>query len=261
MAVKGRVSRAESRSGPSFFCGLWPGVLFGAAMLFCVVQAAAVVPVAWAADSDMFVRKRHQMVARQIRARGVADPDILRAMSTVPRHLFVPDGFQRLAYEDSPLPIGRGQTISQPYIVAYMTEMLHVKPQHSVLEIGTGSGYQAAVLAELTSRVYTMEIIRELAETAGKRLKETGYASVNVRQGDGYYGWPDAAPFDAIMVTAATEFVPPPLLQQLKEGGRMIIPVGSPFYVQHLMLIEKKQGQISTRSLMPVRFVPFRRSQ
>jgi protein-L-isoaspartate(D-aspartate) O-methyltransferase len=162
---------------------------------------------------------------------------------------------------DGPLPIGHGQTISQPYIVAYMTEILRIKPQHKVLEIGTGSGYQAAVLAELTNQVYTVEIIPELANSAGKRLKKTGYSSVKARQGDGYHGWPDAAPFDAIMVTAAAEFIPPPLLQQLAEGGRMIIPVGSPFYVQHLMLVEKRQGEISTRSLMLVRFVPFRRSQ
>jgi protein-L-isoaspartate(D-aspartate) O-methyltransferase len=173
----------------------------------------------------------------------------------------VADHLQRQAYTDGPLPIGYGQTISQPYIVAYMTEILQIQPQHKVLEIGTGSGYQAAVLAELTDRVHTIEIIPELAESVEKRLKKIGLSSVKVRQGDGYYGWPDAAPFDAIMVTAAAEFIPPPLLRQLREGGRMIIPVGSPFYVQHLMLVEKKRGEIITRSMMPVRFVPFRRSK
>jgi protein-L-isoaspartate(D-aspartate) O-methyltransferase len=225
------------------------------------VAVAGVLPAAWATDSDKFLKKRHQMVDRQIRDRGISDQKVLLAMSTVPRHLFVPDYLRRQAYMDGPLPIGHGQTISQPFIVAYMTEILHIKPHHKVLEIGTGSGYQAAVLAELTDRVYTMEIIPELADTAGKRLKETGYTNVLVRQGDGYHGWPEEAPFDAIVVTAAAEFIPPPLLQQLKDGGRMIIPVGSPFFVQHLMLVEKKQAKITTRSLMPVRFVPFRRSR
>lgn len=224
--------------------------------------AASGLSAATAAESpDGFQHKRRKMVAEQLKPRGIADQSVLRAMGTVPRHLFVPAFLRHQAYMDGPLPIGHGQTISQPFIVAYMTEMIRLQSQHRVLEIGTGSGYQAAVLAELTDRVYTMEIIPELADTAGKRLKKTGYASVNVRQGDGYHGWPEAAPFDAIVVTAAAEFIPPPLLQQLKEGGRMIIPVGSPFYVQYLMLVEKKQGKITTRSLMPVRFVPFRRSQ
>ncbi len=205
--------------------------------------------------------KRRKMVASQLKSRGISNPLVLRAMATVPRHLFVSSHLRQLAYIDGPLPIGHGQTISQPYIVAYMTEILHIKQQDKVLEIGTGSGYQAAVLAELTERVYTMEIVPELADTAAERLKEMGCGSVNVRQGDGYHGWPKAAPFDAIMVTAAAEFIPPPLLKQLKEGGRMIIPVGSPFNVQHLMMVEKKEGKITTRSLMLVRFVPFRRSQ
>ena len=211
--------------------------------------------------ADRFVDKRRSMVARQIQARGIEDKDVLRAMTTVPRHLFVPEKLRRRAYADIPLPIGHGQTISQPYIVAYMTEIIQPKPDCRVLEIGTGSGYQAAVLAELAGRVYTMEIVPELAKDAKDRLRKLDYAKVEARQGDGYYGWPEAAPFDAIMVTAAAEFIPPPLLDQLKEGGRMIIPVGSPFYVQHLMLVEKNQGKITTRSLLPVRFVPFRRSQ
>lgn len=259
MAAGKRVRVQDNNAGWFF-----PGELLEEALLFVLVLCVALagsLSAARADDADKFVKKRLQMVDNQIRDRGINDLETLRAMSTVPRHLFVPDYLRRQAYADGPLPIGHGQTISQPYIVAYMTEILHIKPQQRVLEIGTGSGYQAAVLVELTDHVYTMEIIPELADTAGRRLKETGYGSVNARQGDGYHGWPAAAPFDAIMVTAAAEFIPPPLLKQLKEGGRMIIPVGSPFYVQHLMLVEKKQGTITTRSMMPVRFVPFRRAQ
>ena len=259
MAAKKRVTEQDNNSGQLLPCGLQLGTLL-LTLLSCVALAG-VFSAAWADNSDAFQKKRRQMVASQIKGRGISDLKVLRAMSTIPRHLFVPNYLRRQAYVDGPLPIGHGQTISQPYIVAYMTEILDIKPQHKVLEIGTGSGYQAAVLAELSDQVYTMEIIPELARSAGKRLKKTGYTSVNARQGDGYHGWPDAAPFDAIMVTAAAEFIPPPLLQQLAEGGRMIIPVGSPFYVQHLMLVEKKQGEITTRSLMLVRFVPFRRSQ
>jgi len=218
-------------------------------------------PAEAADDPDRFTIKRHQMVDSQIKGRGISDREVLRAMSSVPRHLFVPDYLQRQAYQDGPLPIGYGQTISQPFVVAYMTEILAIKPHHRVLEIGTGSGYQAAVLAEMTNQVYTMEIIPELADSAGNRLKELGYSKIRARQADGYHGWNEAAPFDAIVVTAAAEFIPPPLLQQLKEGGRMIIPVGSPFVIQHLMLVEKKEGKTTTRSLMPVRFVPFRRSR
>lgn len=226
-------------------------------MLICAGLGAALPAPAF---SDTFAEKRRHMVVSQLKGRDITDPKTLRAMSTVPRHLFVPAYLRQQAYIDGPLPIGHGQTISQPYIVAYMTAILQIKPQQRVLEIGTGSGYQAAVLAELTDQVYTMEIIPELAVGAARRLQQAGYDSVTVRQGDGYHGWPDAAPFDAIMVTAAAEFIPPPLLQQLKEGGRMIIPVGSPFYVQHLMLVNKEEGKITSRSLMPVRFVPFRRS-
>ena len=259
MAARKQVRVQDKYSGWFFLCGLRPGALF-LALVLCVALAG-IFSAARADDSDKFRKKRLQMVDSQIRNRGINDLETLRAMSTVPRHLFVPEYLRRQAYADGPLPIGHGQTISQPYIVAYMTEILHIKPKHRVLEIGTGSGYQAAVLAELTDQVYTMEIISELADTAGRRLKKTGYSSVNVRQGDGYRGWPEAAPFDAIMVTAAAEFIPPPLLKQLKEGGRMIIPVGSPFYVQHLMLVEKHQDKITTHSMMPVRFVPFRRAQ
>ncbi|MCL7488840.1 MAG: protein-L-isoaspartate(D-aspartate) O-methyltransferase [Desulfobulbaceae bacterium] len=214
-----------------------------------------------AAAADGLEAERERMVAQQLADRGITDKNVLRALQTVPRHLFVPKKTRRMAYADVPLPIGHGQTISQPYIVAFMTEIIQPGSNHRVLEIGTGSGYQAAVLAELTDRVYTMEIIPELAEDAKDRLQKLGYANVEVRQGDGYNGWPEASPFDAIVVTAAAEFIPPPLIDQLKEGGRMIIPVGSPFYVQHLMLVEKNQGRITTRKLLPVRFVPFRRSE
>ena len=184
-------------------------------------------------------------------------PGVLDAMATVPRHAFVPTDRQSSAYDNRPLPIGHGQTISQPYIVAIMTDLLDPQPGHRVLELGTGSGYQAAVLAELVDQVYSIEIIESLAESAGERLRRLGYANVTTRTGDGYYGWPEAAPFDAIVVTAAASHVPPPLLEQLRIGGRMIIPVGSRFTVQQLILIEKDaDGSFVSRPLLPVRFVP-----
>ncbi len=200
------------------------------------------------------------MVRTQIAARGVSDPATLRAMGAVQRHRFVPQSLLGDAYDDRPLPIGYGQTISQPYIVAAMTESLRPRPEHRVLEIGTGSGYQAAVLAEIVGKVYTVEIIPELGEAARERLRNLGYRDLEVRIADGYDGWPEQAPFDAIVVTAAAEYIPPPLIKQLKEGGRMVIPVGAPFFNQTLILVEKKRGEITTRQLMPVLFVPFRRS-
>ncbi|MHB1348368.1 MAG: protein-L-isoaspartate(D-aspartate) O-methyltransferase [Desulfobulbaceae bacterium] len=229
----------------------------------CTTTTCAVAPPAAtsAEATDAFRQHRKQMVAGQLRDRDIINEEVLRAMAAVPRHLFVPARLRDQAYIDFPLPIGHGQTISQPYIVAYMTQEIQPKPSHRVLEIGTGSGYQAAILAELVERVYTVEIIPELAKDAGKRLRELGYERVETREGDGYHGWPEAAPFDAIVVTAAAEFIPPPLLEQLKEGGRMIIPVGSPYHVQHLTLVEKEQGRITTRKLLPVRFVPLRRSK
>lgn len=211
--------------------------------------------------TDLFGQQRREMVELQLKERDIDDPSVLRAMGAVPRHLFVPERLQSQAYIDFPLPIGYGQTISQPYIVAYMTQAILPESRHRVLEVGTGSGYQAAVLAELVERVYTMEIVPELAKSAGRRLGELGYNKVEAKEGDGYHGWPDAGPFDAIVVTAAAEFIPPPLLQQLKDGGRMIIPVGSPFHVQHLTLVEKKEGKITTRILLLVRFVPLRRTK
>lgn len=210
--------------------------------------------------SQNFSRQRQIMVSSQIKARGISDQNTIRAMGNVPRHLYIPYNQRNSAYEDRPLPIGYGQTISQPYIVAYMTEIVNPKGDQKVLEIGTGSGYQAAVLAEIVDHVYTIEIVRPLGETAKTALLQN-YNNVSVKVGDGYYGWEEHAPFDAIVVTAAAEYIPPPLIEQLKEGGRMVIPVGSPFRVQQLMLIEKKNGQISSRSLMPVRFVPFTSSE
>jgi protein-L-isoaspartate(D-aspartate) O-methyltransferase len=208
-----------------------------------------------------FTRQREKMVKSQIEKRGIRDAATLTALRKVPRHLFVPESVVKDAYEDRPLPIGYGQTISQPYIVAYMTEIVKPTPDHRVLEIGTGSGYQAAVLAEVVKEVYTIEIVDSLGNQARNRLSKLNYKKVTVRTGDGYYGWKEKSPFDAIVVTAAAEHIPPPLIEQLKEGGRMIIPIGSPFRVQQLMLVEKKAGKTRTTSIMPVRFVPFKRSQ
>jgi len=196
------------------------------------------------------------MIDWQIRGRGVTDEEVLRAMSTVPRHEFVPPEYQNQAYDDHPLPIGYGQTISQPYIVALMTELLELKPGSKVLEIGTGSGYQAAILAELTDQVYTVEIIPELAEQAAKRLARLGYTNVRVKTGDGYYGWEEHAPYDAIIVTCAPDHVPQPLIDQLRDGGRLVIPVGPPGGYQTLWQIRKEGDQIKSRNVTGVIFVP-----
>ncbi|MEW6702550.1 MAG: protein-L-isoaspartate(D-aspartate) O-methyltransferase [Bacteroidota bacterium] len=212
-------------------------------------------------QDDPYERDREKMVLTQIEMRGVTDMATLSSMKKVQRHLFVPRHLRDNAYEDRPLPIGYGQTISQPFIVAYMTEIIRPDKNSKMLEIGTGSGYQAAVLAEIISDVYTIEIITELSNSSEKKLKELGYKNVYVKNADGYYGWKEQAPFDAIIVTAAAEFIPPPLIEQLKNGGRMIIPVGSPFQTQMLMLIEKKDGKVTTKSLMPVMFVPFKRGK
>ena len=210
---------------------------------------------------DTYKSQRERMVKNQIESRGIRNKETLRALRTVKRHLFVPESLIENAYEDRPLPIGYGQTISQPYIVAYMTEIIKPEKEHKVLEIGTGSGYQAAVLAEIVDQVYTIEIITELSTAAKERLKKLNYRNVEVMNADGYYGWKKHAPFDAIVVTAAAEYVPPPLIEQLKEGGRMVIPVGSPFLVQTLILVKKENGKVLTESLLPVRFVPFKRSE
>ncbi|MHC4560002.1 MAG: protein-L-isoaspartate(D-aspartate) O-methyltransferase [Planctomycetota bacterium] len=203
------------------------------------------------------LKERARMVDWQIEGREVKDPNVLTAMRVVPRHAFVRTTEQRYAYSDQPLPIGLGQTISQPYIVAFMTEALKLNRNSKVLEIGTGSGYQAAVCAEIAQQVYTIEIVEELAKTAKKRLKELGYPNVFVRFGDGFFGWPEQAPFDAIIGTAAAGRVPEPLIEQLKSGGRMILPYGSPRGFQYLVLITKdKDGKLLKRNVMPVRFVP-----
>ena len=210
---------------------------------------------------DPFAGKRDAMVRDQIQARGVHHEATLRAMKKVPRHLFVPESLQNVAYEDYPLPIGYGQTISQPYIVAYMTAVVAPEKDFRVLEIGTGSGYQAAVLAEIVDSVFTIEIVQELATTAEQRLQRLNYRNIMVRCGDGYAGWTEHAPFDAIIVTAGAKEIPPPLSEQLKEGGKMVIPVGPAHAVQSLMLVSKKNGELTKTSLMPVRFVPFTREK
>ena len=206
---------------------------------------------------DEFEGLRHQMVETQIKARGVTDQNVLEAMKNVPRHLFVPETYQSSAYR--PLPIGQGQTISQPYIVGYMTEAVKPHENQVVLEVGTGSGYQAAVLAEIVKEVYTLEIIPELGIMAKERLTILGYENVHAKVSDGYHGWAEHGPFDAIVVTAAAEEIPGPLLDQLADGGRMIIPVGSQFSVQNLVLVTKKNGQLKQKKLFGVRFVPFTR--
>ena len=204
---------------------------------------------------------REKMVNSQIKARGIQDRFTLAAMRTVPRHKFVPEGLIASAYLDSPLPIGYGQTISQPYIVAFMTEIIKPQKNFTVLEIGTGSGYQAAILAHIVDSVYTIEIVEELYIQSKMRLGDLNYNNILVKNADGYHGWQEKGPFDAIVVTAAAEFVPPPLIKQLKEGGKMIIPVGTPFTTQQLLLVEKKEGKIKTKNLMFVRFVPFTRAK
>ena len=198
---------------------------------------------------------REEMVRRQIAGREVRDARVLEAMKAVPRHEFVPAELRGRAYEDGPLSIGYGQTISQPYIVAYMTEQLAPKPTDRVLEIGTGSGYQAAVLARLVAEVFTIEIVEPLAARAKADLARLGFKNVQVRAGDGYRGWPEAAPFDAIIVTCAPERVPEPLVQQLREGGRMVIPVGD-YGDQRLYVLEKRAGKVEQREVLEVRFVP-----
>ena len=212
-------------------------------------------------QEDVYKERREKMVKDQIEKRGVSDKLVLKAMRNVKRHLFVPEERMAEAYNDGPLPIGYGQTISQPYIVAYMTEVIQPKAEFKVLEIGTGSGYQAAILAEIVKEVYTIEIVTELANAATQRLKKLGYSKVKVKQADGYYGWKENGPYDAIVVTAAAEFVPPPLIEQLKENGKIVIPIGSPFMTQTLMLIEKNGKKIKTKNLLPVRFVPFTRKK
>ncbi|UOY06617.1 protein-L-isoaspartate(D-aspartate) O-methyltransferase [Muricauda sp. SCSIO 64092] len=215
---------------------------------------------AFAQELD-FVSMRKAMVKLQLEGRDIYDRTTLDAMLQVPRHHFVPKDQQLFAYSDRPLPIGYKQTISQPYMVAFMTQSLRLGKKDNVLEIGTGSGYQAAVLAEIVASVYTVEIVEPLGLRAKKLLDELGYTNITVKIGDGYHGWKAHAPFDAIMVTAGAEEIPEPLLEQLKEGGRMVIPIGPHNGIRDLVLVQKKKGRIKTRKLMPVRFVPFTRKE
>jgi protein-L-isoaspartate(D-aspartate) O-methyltransferase len=231
----------------------------------CVTALALIAGAAAAADEEYADERRrmieviesHALSAGAVVGRRAIAPRVLAVMERVARHEFVPALLRPLAYSDRPLPIGYGQTISQPYIVALMTDLLDPEPGDRVLEVGTGSGYQAAVLGELVAHVHTIEIIPDLAESAGERLQRLGYGAVETRAGDGYYGWPEQAPFDGIVVTAAAGHIPPPLVRQLKPGGRMVIPVGGPFSVQQLMLVEvDASGEVRTRQLLPVAFVP-----
>jgi protein-L-isoaspartate(D-aspartate) O-methyltransferase len=210
-------------------------------------------------EDSRFTRARNRMVTTQIEARGISDPGTLRAMRTVPRHLFVPASYASEAYSDRPLPIGYSQTISQPFIVAYMTELSRPAKGKKALEIGTGSGYQAAVLAEIVDTVYTIEIVPELARESESRLRMLGYNNVIARYGDGYRGWPERAPFDVIIVTAAADHIPEPLKEQLAEGGRLVMPVGDPATVQQLIVLTKRKGRITEQRLEAVRFVPLKR--
>lgn len=228
--------------------------------------ALSVLLIATAAADDEFARGRIRMVeeiALLARETGVEtgrrelDARVMAAMAKTPRHRFVPPQEEKNAYQNRPLPIGYGQTISQPYIVALMTDLMHLGSGDTVLEIGTGSGYQAAILAGLARAVYTIEIVEPLGRQAENRLKALGYGNVTVRVGDGYHGWSEHAPFDAIIVTAAASHIPPPLIRQLKPGGRLVIPVGAAFFTQYLMLVEKKaDGSVTSRQILPVRFVP-----
>ncbi len=235
----------------------------GNGLLFSLVCACSLV---YATDADDYAEQRATLIAEitdDVRStahylgRRELNQRVLTALGKVPRHEFVPPAERYRAYRNQPLPIGHGQTISQPYIVAIMTDLINPMPEHRVLEVGTGSGYQAAVLAELVNQVYSIEIIEPLGRAADKRLQALGYDNVTTRIGDGYYGWSEHGPFDAIIVTAAASHVPPPLIAQLKPGGHMIIPVGSRFLTQQLVLITKNEdGTLLTRQLLPVRFVP-----
>ena len=218
-------------------------------MLFCVAGPGLAQP-------DPFEKRRLQMVQQDIEARGVKDKLVLQAMRKVKRHLFVDEAQRQKAYNDHPLPIGEGQTISQPYVVALMTEALALQGGERVLEVGTGSGYQAAILAEIVKEVFTIEIRPDLYAKVRERLQKLGYHNIRVKQGDGYLGWPEYAPFDAIIVTASPNHIPPPLLAQLKEGGRLIIPLGSTTFHQNLTLVTKRRGKVEVKELGAVAFVP-----
>jgi protein-L-isoaspartate(D-aspartate) O-methyltransferase len=226
-------------------------------VFLCLFIVSFFIVVSGFAEESKYIERRNLLVKHYIEEEGIRDPEVLRAMYTVPRHEFVPDDLREDAYEDRPLPIGLGQTISQPYVVAYMTELLQVGKDAKVLEIGTGSGYQAAILAEIVKDVYTIEIFEELGKKAQERFNRLGYKNVTAKVGDGYYGWEEVAPFDGIIVTCAADHIPPPLIQQLKPGGKMVIPVGGVFQVQILMLVMKDtEGKVTVKDMLPVRFVP-----
>ena len=229
------------------------------ALLFlaaCSEPEAALSPTAPSPSQDRFLPRRELMVVEDIEGRGISDPRVLAAMRSVPRHLFVPEKYLYKAYGDNPLPIGRGQTISQPYVVAAMTQLMGVRPGDKILEVGTGSGYQAAILAQMDAEVYSVEIIPDLANESRQRLDRLGYQEGRTRPGDGYFGWEDYGPFDAIIVTAAPDHIPPPLLDQLKSTGKMIIPVGPQGAVQTLWLAEQRDGEWVFINQGLVRFVP-----
>lgn len=224
-------------------------------LMFLAASLAFAAATPTAGEED-FAKARRVMVEGQIRARGVNHPQVLRVMEEVPRHWFVPPHLHSSAYRDQPLPIGEGQTISQPYIVALMTELIAPQSSDRVLEIGTGSGYQAAILSRLVSEVYTIEIKPKLYQRAKDALAARGFTNVNCREGDGYFGWPEAAPFDSVMITAAVDHIPPPLLAQLKDGGRLVLPLGSPFGYQNLVLVTKRGAEVTLRNVTGVLFVP-----
>ena len=226
----------------------------GRFLIFCSILIGTTLGVC--STMDPFLAKRQTMVEHDIKGRGVSDARVLEVMGRVPRHLFVSKRQAGEAYSDHPLPIGEGQTISQPYVVALMTEALRLKPTDRVLEIGTGSGYQAAVLSGLVREVYSIEIRKPLADSARKKLAELGYRNVQVRYGDGYFGWQEAAPFDAIIVTAAANHIPPPLIKELKDGGRLILPIGSTIFSQTLTMVTRHGDQLKVEQMGPVAFVP-----
>jgi protein-L-isoaspartate(D-aspartate) O-methyltransferase len=207
-------------------------------------------------DSAKFKAARQELVAKHIKGQGISDERVLASMRTVPRHAFVPANLKDAAYADRPLPIGEGQTISQPYVVALMTEILNIRPDQRILEIGTGSGYQAAILAEIAKEVYSIEIKKKLYERSTKKLKLLGYNRLKTLHGDGYFGWKEAAPFDAIMITAAVDHIPPPLIQQLKDGGKLTLPLGNPFSYQNLVLVTKDGENVRVKQITGVLFVP-----
>lgn len=223
--------------------------------IFFILSIIPVMAQSWT-DTPEFRKDRKKMVRHQIAARGISDPRVLSAMNAVPRHAFVPQRLKNRAYIDHPLPIGEGQTISQPYIVALMTEILRLSGDERVLEVGTGSGYQAAVLAHVAKEVHTIEIKDKLCRQASKTLTDLQFGNIQTQCGDGYFGWPEAAPFDAILITAAVDHIPPPLIKQLKEGGRLTLPLGNPFGYQNLVMVTKQNDDITVKNITGVLFVP-----